>query len=110
MSPYLRLSGEYRFDRARFDSRQQEFDAHVVRLRTHVSADSKLSALVQLQLNTAADLASVNVRVRYNMREGNDLWISYGHVLNTTETAGSLAVPITRETALTVKYTYTFNR
>lgn len=47
------------------------------------------------------------MRVRFYMRVGNDLWIAYVHVLNTDTAAG---IPRTRETSLTIKYTYTFSR
>ncbi|MCH9016105.1 MAG: carbohydrate binding family 9 domain-containing protein, partial [Gemmatimonadetes bacterium] len=81
ISPHLRLAGEYRYDRARFESRSQRLDAHIVRLRVQAAVDSKLSAVALFQVNTVADLATANVRVRYNIREGNDLWIAYVHLL-----------------------------
>lgn len=108
ISPYARITGAYRLDRLVFDARSQELTAHVVRLRPEVSFDSKLSSVVTIQYNSAVDIATLNVRLRYNFSEGNDLWVVYGHVANTATGAVNPELPRTRATALTVKYTYTF--
>ena len=108
ISPYARITAAYRIDRLAFDDRSQEFTAHVVRLRPALSLDSKLSSVFTIQYNSAVDLATLNVRLRYNFAEGNDLWVVYGHVANTDTGAVIPELPRTRATALTVKYTYTF--
>lgn len=108
ISPYVRITAAYRMDRLVFDDRGQEFTAHVLRLRPALSLDAKLSSVFTIQYNSAADVATLNARLRYNFAEGNDLWVVYGHVANTDIDAVSPALLRTDATALTVKYTYTF--
>ncbi len=61
-----------------------------------------------MQYNSAADEASVNARLRYNIREGRDLWIVYTEAMNTDrpDVAGP-DLPFTQSRALMVKYTHT---
>ncbi|HSM09301.1 MAG TPA: DUF5916 domain-containing protein [Gemmatimonadota bacterium] len=108
ISPYVRITGAYRIDRLTFDDRAQTFTAHVFRLRPAISLDAKLSSVFTIQYNSAADVATLNARLRYNFAEGNDLWVVYGHVANTDINAVSPVLPRTDATALTVKFTYTF--
>jgi hypothetical protein len=109
-SAHLELGGEYLYSRIRFPERNQDFDAHVVRLRIRTALDTKLSLNAFVQYNSNVDLLSANVRFRYNFREGNDLWLVYNEGVN-TETAGTVpALPRSDNRSLSIKYTYTFLR
>ncbi len=111
VSPYFRLTATYRLDRVVFDSRSEHFTTHVARIRPELSLSTRFSSTATFQYNSAADVATANLRLRYNFAEGNDLWVVYGHVANTetaAATPGAPDLPRTQDTALTVKYTYTF--
>ncbi|HXV87450.1 MAG TPA: hypothetical protein VD793_12145, partial [Gemmatimonadales bacterium] len=59
------------------------------------------------QYNGATDVASVNGRLRYNIREGNDLWIVYNEEANTDRFARLPVPPASQGRAVMVKYTHT---
>jgi hypothetical protein len=61
-----------------------------------------------LQYNTAANLVAANVRFRYNIREGNDLWIVYNENLNADRFRETPALPVSGGRNVLLKYTYTF--
>jgi hypothetical protein len=108
ISPYVRVTAFYRLDRITFDSRFQDLDVHVARLRPEVSLNSQLSSVASIQYSSAVDAATLNLRLRYNFSEGTDLWLVYGHIANTETGSLSPVPPRTRATALTIKYTHTF--
>ena len=108
LSRFLELSGAYEYNRIRFPDRDQRFDAHIVRVRTQVALNTKVSANVFAQYNSAAAAVTTNLRFRYNFAEGNDLWIVYNEGLNTDRYRGAPVLPLTNSRTLLVKYTHTF--
>ncbi len=50
----------------------------------------------------------VNVRLRYNFSEGNDLYLVYNEALNTDRHRETPFLPLTDTRTILVKYTYTF--
>ena len=109
-SRYLGVEVMYFLTAVRFPERDQNFNAHIARLRLQTAMNTKLSMNAFVQFSSAADLFSANVRFRYNFREGNDLWIVYNEGLNTDRAipGDDLRLPITNERTVLVKYTYTF--
>jgi hypothetical protein len=108
VSPHLELSGSYQFTRIRSPARDQAFDLHLARLRIGTAVNTKLSTNAFLQFNSATHTVSANVRFRYNMREGNDLWIVYNADANTDRERLVPRLPFSNTRTLLVKYTYTF--
>ena len=108
VSRFLELGGEYEFNRVRFPDRDQGFDAHVIRLRTQIGLNTKVSTNAFIQFNSTDDFVSANIRFRYNFREGNDLWIVYNEGLNSDRYRVSPRLPRTDNRALLIKFTYTF--
>ena len=51
----------------------------------------------------------MNVRFRYSIREGNDLWIVYNQGLNTDRHRSDPALLLTNDRTLLVKYAHTFS-
>jgi len=70
---------------------------------------TKFSAAVFVQYNSAADAVVANIRIRFNPREGNDLYIVYNEGLNTNRYREIPILPLTASRAIMLKYTYTFN-
>jgi hypothetical protein len=95
-SSHLELGADYQYNRIRFSSRGVAADLQLLRLRIAAAYDAHLSLSTFLQYNSAAHTASVNARLRYNFREGNDLF------------ALDPVPPADLNRALLVKYTYTF--
>lgn len=105
---FVELSGSYRFTHLEFPDRDQEASIHLLGVRSQVGLNTKLSLNAFVQYNTAADIVASNIRFRYNMAEGNDLWVVYTENLNTDRFREMPALPISRNRTLLLKYTYTF--
>jgi hypothetical protein len=110
VSRHLELTGEYEYSRIRFPDRDQRFDAHVARLRIGTALNTMLSANAFVQYNSTVDRFSTNLRLRYNFREGNDLWVVYDEQLNTDRHRTLPVLPTSGARTVIVKYTYTFAR
>ena len=108
MSPSLQLTGTYELNWISFPDRDERVVTSLARLRALVMLSVKLSVSSFIQYNTAADIAVANVRLRYNPREGNDLYVVYNEGLNTDRFREVPFLPRTSARTLLVKYTYTF--
>jgi len=109
VSSSLEIGGFYEFDWATFPERNQKFIAHIGRLRILAMLSTKFSAAAFVQYSSDADAVTANIRIRYNPREGSDLYIVYNDGLNTDRLREIPALPRSMGRALLVKYTYTFN-
>lgn len=105
--PHLQLRGEYSFDAIRFPDRDLSVDLHLVRVRVGVAFDTHLSVNAFLQYDSVANVASVNARLRYEFRDGTDLWIVYNEAVNTDRYSLTPVPPLSQGRALLVKYTHT---
>jgi hypothetical protein len=108
VSPHLSFRGEYRFTRGVFDNRDQAFNAHLLSLRTQITFNTKLSIVTLGQYNSDDDAVSVNFRLRYNPREGTDLYLVYNDGLNTDREREYPALPLSDTRTLLLKYSTTF--
>jgi hypothetical protein len=109
-SRYLRLSGFYQLNRIRFPDRDQDFTAHVGRLRAEVTPSVEYSVQAFVQYNSARDVVVGNLRFRYNPRQGTDLYLVYNERLNSDRAApGGPRRPLSAQRTILLKYTYTFN-
>jgi hypothetical protein len=109
-SAYLRLSADLQLDRLEFPDRYQRVWSRLVRLRALASASPRLSLSAVLQANGVADLATANLRIRYSVREGHDLWVVYNHDQNLDRDRAEPRMPATARSGLLVKYTRSFGR
>jgi hypothetical protein len=94
----------------RFPDRDQGFDSHLVRLRIQAALNTKLSLNAFMQLSNTAYYGAANVRIRYNFREGSDLWLVYNEGMNLDRYRSNPALPLSDARTLMLKYTYTFAR
>lgn len=110
ISRNLEIGGSYELNRIRFPERGAGLDAHVARLRIGAAANSRLSATALLQFNSVDDRLGVNLRLRYNFREGSDLWLVYDEGFNTErdQLGGLPPLPVSNLRVLRVKLTHTF--
>lgn len=109
-SAHLRLAAELQLDRLDFPSRGERDWSRLARLRVLASATPQLSMSAVIQANSLASRATANVRVRYNLEEGHDLWVVYGHHVNLDRDRVTPTAPGTARAALLVKYSRSFGR
>lgn len=107
-SAHFRLSGAWQWNRIRFEDRGERFEAQLLRLRALVMLDTRISAIAFVQYSTAEDAVGVNLRFRYNPREGNDIYLVYDHSLRTDRRGLDPVPPLTDRRALLFKYSRTF--
>ena len=107
-SMYVEFIGGLEHNRIRFDDRDQAFAADLVRLTARMAANTKLSLDVFGQYNSLSDQLTTNARLRYNFREGQDLWFVWNEGLNLDrDVLGVPRLPFSDARTLTVKYTHT---
>lgn len=112
LSRYLELGGTYELNRIRFPDRDTGLDIHVAGLRVGAAASASLSAVGLLQLNSVDQRLGVNLRLRYNFREGSDLWLVYDEGFNTDRDGapGEPRLPASNGRVLRLKLTHTLVR
>jgi len=109
-SRHLEVGLDYDYNRIQFGHRQQRTDLHLVRLRLQVALDVRLSLATFAQYDNADDGVSVNARLRYNFREGRDLWVVYNEARNVERPLEVPRLPEVRSRSFLVKYTHTLGR
>jgi hypothetical protein len=107
VSKYLTLSGFYQFNHITFPD-NPTYLAHVARLKVSSSFNVHLSINAFVQLNTLSEVSALNFRLRYNWKDGNDVYLVYNETLNNTgkEEPG---IPFSDSRSLLVKYIHTFH-
>ncbi|MFL5516045.1 MAG: DUF5916 domain-containing protein, partial [Gemmatimonadales bacterium] len=110
ISAHLRLSADLQLDRLEFPARDERVWSPLARLRVLASANPRLSLSAVLQANGSADLATANLRLRYSVSEGHDLWVVYNHDQNLDRDRMDRPIPGTARSGLLVKYTRSFGR
>ena len=107
ISKYLTLSGFYQYNQITF-SNSPAYIAHVGRLKVSTSLNVHLSVNAFVQLNTLTDVSAINFRLRYNWKDGNDLYFVYNEILNNQGRTDPV-MPLSDYRALILKYIYTFH-
>lgn len=107
LSKYLTLSGFYQYNQISF-SNNQNYVAHVGRLKVSTSLNVKLSVNAFVQLNSLSKVSALNFRLRYNWKDGNDLFVVYNEILNNNGGADA-NLPFSDYRAFIIKYIYTFH-
>ncbi|MBT3327842.1 MAG: hypothetical protein HN396_16580, partial [Gemmatimonadales bacterium] len=105
---YVDLRFGWDWNRIRFDERSQSFDSNLLRLTARGALDTHLSVDMFVQYNSLTEQATTNARLRYNFREGQDLWLVWNEGLNIERNVlGVPRLPRTSARTLTMKYTHT---
>jgi hypothetical protein len=110
-SRHLELGGDYQLTALRFASRHESVNIHLARLRVRTALNAQASGNAFVQYNSTTRRVDFNVRLRYNVAEGTDLWLVYNEGLDTDRTLDTVTrpiVPLSISRALIVKYTHTF--
>lgn len=107
ISRHLEVSGLYQASRVAFPNRNQDLTAQVARLRTRVMLNTQFSVAGFVQYNSALDAVSTNLRLRYNPREGNDLYLVYNAGVNADRYGFAPVRPLLDSHVLMIKYSRT---
>lgn len=108
-SRHLELNGLYQLSRVTFPDREggeERATIQVARLRAQAYLSRALSSAFFVQYTSAADLLTLNVRLRYNRREGQDLYVVYNDGVNTDRSAFEPELPVSAGRTLLIKYSH----
>jgi len=108
ISRHVELGGSYTFNHIEFKNRGRAFNTHVVQFQLNTAFNTKTSIRLFTQFNSAEDLVTSNFRFRYNIREGNDLWIVYNENMNSLRKNHSPRLPLSNGRTVLLKYKHTF--
>lgn len=108
VNQFVEFRGGWEWNRIRFDTRGQAFDSNLLRLTVRSAFNTHLSLDTFAQYNSLTDQVTTNARLRYNFREGQDLWLVWNEGLNLErDVLGRPRLPFEEARTLTVKYTHT---
>ena len=111
VSPHLEFGGDYQMTLLRFANRNESANVHLARLRIRTALNAQASGNAFVQDNSTTNRLDFNVRLRYNVAEGTDLWLVYNEGLDTDrafDTVARPAAPLSVSRALILKYSHTF--
>ena len=109
INKHLNISGRWRMNYLDLTHNGSSSEwIHVGKLTLEMAADLHLSGSVTLQYNTANDSFFNNARLRYNFRDGHDLYLVYNETFNTDRERFAPQLPTSAQQTLALKYLYTF--
>ncbi|MDH4197391.1 MAG: DUF5916 domain-containing protein, partial [Candidatus Aminicenantes bacterium] len=109
ISPDLSLTAYYQFNWIDFSKHGQTLAMHIARLQALATLSTKFTASAFVQYNSAAHVVIMNARIRYNPREGNDVYLVYNDTLNGDRFREVPHLPRSSGRAIMLKLSYTFN-
>ncbi len=107
-SKHLELGSAYNFDCIGFSETGQTVFNHLFGIKALIMVDTRLSFNGYVQYNTGENLISSNFRLRYNPREGNDIYLVFNEGRNYELDLEEPRLPRYRLRSVMLKYTYTF--
>jgi hypothetical protein len=108
-SKHLELGADYQLSALRFPVRGEQVNIHVARLRVRSALNTQASTNAIVQYNSTTGRMDANLRFRYSLAEGTDLWIVYNEGLDADRSTDPLGVrsPLSLARTLIVKYSHT---
>ncbi|HSN50106.1 MAG TPA: hypothetical protein VLR52_02665, partial [Bacteroidales bacterium] len=82
---------------------------HIIGLKALYMLNTRFSVNAYIQYNTSFHGIITNLRIRYNPKEGNDLYLVFNEDRNTDLYRELPNLPVYSSRAVMLKYTYTFN-
>ncbi len=110
VSRHLEVGAELRSNFFEFEERGISLTTHLARLRVEAALDVRTSANLFLQWNSTTDELALNLRLRHNVREGNDFWLVVNQGLVTDRQPWEIdgpREPLRGPGTVIVKYTHT---
>jgi Domain of unknown function (DUF5916) len=109
MSKHFELGGTYNFDHVNISKRDVSMTNHIAGIKALYMLNTRFSVNAFIQYNTLFHGIITNLRLRYNPKEGNDLYLVFNEDRNTDLYRELPILPVYGSRAVMVKYTYTFN-
>jgi hypothetical protein len=109
ISKHFELGGIYNFDHVNFGKRDVIWTNHIAGIKALYMFNTRLSVNTFIQYNKSVHEIITNLRIRYNPKEGTDLYLVFNEGRNTNLTDYVPNLPVYYSRTLMVKFTYTFN-
>jgi len=103
----LEIGATYQYSSALFSDRNMHFKTHILRANSTLIFNTKLSFSAFVQYNSAINAILANARLRYNPKEGIDLYLVYNEGYNTDRYGFNPVLPVSSQRTIMVKYTHT---
>ena len=111
VSRHLELGADYQLTMLRFDARAESDNIHLARVRVRTALNARAFGNAFVQYNSTTGRVDFNVRLRYAVTEGTDLWLVYNEGLDADrepDPVGRRESLISLSRAVILKYTHTF--
>jgi hypothetical protein len=114
ITPYFTLGGSwvlnlgYDINDINFKVRDQRFLSQLFLFKVLYMFSTSISASSFIQYNNQIDKVIWNVRFRFNPKEGNDLYLVYNDLLNSSRDEYMPVLPVSSQRTFLIKYTHTF--
>lgn len=110
---YLRVGANYEFNEIKFptgfsDNGNSLFKSNLLAANIVVSASSKFSVKLLAQYDDISDSFGGNLRIRYNPKEGTDLFIVYNSLFNTHPLDAKPTLNVLEQQTIVIKFATTF--
>lgn len=108
ISKYLMFTGTFSYNKILFEN-ETNYEAVISRLRISSSLNVKWMMAAFVQHNSLSNRSIINFRLRFNPKDGNDLYLVYNETL--TNNTGQLYEEsmVSENRAIIVKYIHTFH-
>lgn len=113
ISKHLGFSIIYEYNNIQFeqfltDTIHTTFSSHLIRWNISYNVNTKITMKLYTQYDDISEKLSVNLRFRYNPKEGTDLFVVYNQGANTGSRGLDPNVPVLDNQAFTIKFIKTF--
>lgn len=107
-SRVVNLNLFYQVNRINVSDRSQKLIAHIARFRTELTFNTKVTLSSFVQFNSADDLGILNVRFRFNPKDGNNFYLVINETINTNRYRINPQLSLSENRMILLKYDYTF--
>ncbi|WP_353779988.1 DUF5916 domain-containing protein [Winogradskyella sp. 3972H.M.0a.05] len=107
---HLTIQSSYRANRIRFKRRNQKEWIHIAQTKFNLAYNLHLSGSIIGQYNSLSDQILTSARLRYNFKDGHDLYLVYNQDYNLDAHLFTPQLPRYNNQIITVKYLYTFSK
>ncbi len=102
------MEPSFTYNRIHFAKRNQTFIGQIAGLSTLIMLSNKLSVSYRFEYSNISHGIVSNFRLRYNHKEGNDLYLVFNEGRNIELYRESPALNPIENRVILIKYTYTF--
>ncbi len=112
LGEHLNLRGSWRSSYLDFSDQEAGTSdwLHLMQLKVEWALNLHLSGSLVSQYNTTNKSFFNNARIRYNFRDGHDLYLVYNEILNDDRMREVPELPVSGQQTFILKYIYTFYR